>query len=316
MEHLSDKIYIGIDVSKTKLDIKYDEHQAVMTIDNKKQAFKVLNSLVPADKQQVLVLLEATGGYEKAIVKWLLVHHIPVAVVNAKRVRDYAKASGMFAKNDHIDADMIRQYGQVFANKLHLEQQKSRLEEKIEDLNRRRTQLVSLKNTEKRHLASIQNTQGRQSIRRMIKAFDKELTNIEGKLQQALQEDNVLLEKAQLYMTTKGVGLVTAYTLIGELPELGKVSNRKIAALAGIAPFCSDSGTVKGKRKIFGGRTLVRSALYMATLSARRFNPVIKSFYDRLIVKGKPMKVAMVACMRKLLTILKSPIGDKQIPRL
>ena len=139
-----------------------------------------------------------------------------------------------------------------------------------------------------------------------------ELNNIEDKLQQALQEDDLLLEKAQLFMTAKGVGLITAYTLIGELPELGKVNNRKIAALSGIAPFCRDSGTLKGKRTTYGGRAQVRTALYMATLSAKRFNPAIKEFYDRLIAKGKPFKVAMVACMRKLLTILNTMAKNNQ----
>jgi len=305
MEQFTDKIYIiGIDVSKAKLDIKYNDDSPVLVIENKKQAFKRFNSFFPKDKGQILVLLEATGGYEKAVVKWLLSHHIPVAIVNAKRVRDFAKSSGQFAKNDTIDAAMIRDYGQIFSHKLHLEQEKGELEERIEDLNRRRNQLVSLRNTEKRHLACIQNTLGRQSINRTIKYLDKELLRIEEKLQQALEQDKILLAKAQLFMTAKGVGLITAYTLIGELPELGQVDNRKIAALAGIAPYCSDSGNHKGKRTIFGGRGMVRSALYMATLSARKFNPTIKRFYDRLIAKGKPHKVTMVACMRKLLTIL------------
>jgi transposase len=312
MEQFNDKIHIGIDISKAKLDIKYDEHQPVVTIENKKRVFKDLKQYLPKDKTQVLVLLEATGGYEKAIVKWLLSHDIPVAIINAKRVRDFAKSSGEFAKNDHIDAEMIRRYGQVFSDKIHLEKEKDALEEKIEDLNRRRNQLVSLHNTEKRHLATIQNTQGRQSIERMIKMLDKELNTIEEKLQQALQEDEAILNKAKLFMTTKGVGLITAYTLIGELPELGKVNNRKIAALAGIAPYCDDSGTRKGKRRIFGGRSLVRSALYMAVLSAKKFNPAIKVFYERLIVRGKPRKVAMVACMRKLLTILNVMVKNNE----
>lgn len=312
MEHSQTKVYIGIDVSKAKLDIKYDDNSPVISIENKKQAFKALNRYFSKDKQQTLVLLEATGGYEKAVVKWLLSHSIPVAIINAKRVRDFAKSSGEFAKNDHIDAAMIRQYGQVFSDKIHLEKEKEALEESIEELNRRRNQLISLRNTEKKHLASIQNTQGRQSINRTIKYLDKELAKIEDKLQLTLQEDDGLMKKAQLYMTAKGVGIITAYTLIGELPELGKINNRKIAALVGIAPYCDDSGTRKGKRKTFGGRCQVRSALYMATLSAKKFNPTIKVFYEHLIAKGKPRKVAMVACMRKLLTILNAMVKNNE----
>ena len=146
----------------------------------------------------------------------------------------------------------------------------------------------------------------------MIKLFDKELKKIEEKLTEALEQDNELLAKAQLLMTTKGVGLVTTYSLIGELPELGQVSHKKIAALAGVAPYCRDSGTLKGKRTIWGGRTQVRTALYMATLSAKKYNPAIKEFYDRLILKGKIKKVAMVACMRKLLTIMNSMVRNNE----
>ncbi len=312
MKQLVNKIYIGIDVSKAKLDIKYDDENPTIVIENKKQAFKSLKQYFPKDKGQVLVLLEATGGYEKTVVKWLLSQNIPVAIINARRVRDFAKSSGQFAKNDTIDAEMIRRYGQIFSNNIHLEQEKSKLEEQIEDFNRRRSQLVSLCSTEKRHLASIQNIQGQQSVNRTIKYLKKELLRIEEKLQQALEKDETLLAKAQLFMTTKGVGLKTSYTLIGELPELGKVNNRKIAALAGVAPYCRDSGTLKGKRTTWGGREKVRSALYMATLSATKFNPAIKEFYDRLIAKGKPRKVAMVACMRKLLTILNAMVKNNE----
>ena len=280
MEQDAYKIYIGIDVAKAKLDIKYDDDRPVVTIENTKKSFKSLNRYFTRDKQQVLVLLEATGGYEKAIVKWLLSRGIPVSIINAKRVRDFAKSSGEFAKNDSIDAAMIRQYGQVFTQKIHLEVKKDEPEEQIEDLNRRRNQLISLRSTEKRHLASIQNKDGRNSIKRMIKLFDKELKKIEEKLHEALEKDNELLAKAELLMTTKGVGFVTIYSLLGELPELGKVSHKKIAALAGIAPYCRDSGTLKGKRTIWGGRTQVRTALYMATLSAKKFNPAIKTFLD------------------------------------
>lgn len=312
MEQKTYKIYIGIDVSKAKLDIKFDDDSSVVTIENTKKSFKLLNRYFPRDKQQVLILLEATGGYEKAVVKWLLSRGIPVAILNAKRVRDFAKSSGQFAKNDSIDAAMIRRYGQVFTQNIHIEEQKGELEEQIEDLNRRRNQLISLRSTEKRHLASIQNKDGRNSIKRMIKLLDKELKKIEEKLMAALEQDNELLAKAELLMTTKGVGLVTTYSLIGELPELGKVSHKKIAALAGVAPYCRDSGTLKGKRTIWGGRTQVRTALYMATLSAKKFNPAIKVFYDRLIAKGKTKKVAMVACMRKLLIIMNAMVKNNE----
>jgi len=312
MEHLSDKIYIGIDVSKGKLDIKYDEHKAVVTIDNNKQAFKEIKSLIPKDKSQVVVLLEATGGYEKAVVKWLLSRKVPVAILNAKRVRDFAKSSGEFAKNDCIDAAMIRRYGIVFDDKIHLEEERNILEDKMDNLNRRRNQLVLLLKKEKQHLVSIHNTLGKKSVNRMIKHLNNELKLIESKLLQTLNESEELLHKATLFMTAKGVGLITAYTLISELPELGKVNNRKIAALAGMAPFCDDSGKHKGKRKIFGGRSRVRTALYMAVISAKRYNPAIKLFYERMVTNGKPVKVALVACMRKLLVVLNTMVKNNE----
>jgi len=164
----------------------------------------------------------------------------------------------------------------------------------------------------KQHLASIQNNDGQHSINRMIKLLDKELTKIEVKLTEVLEQDEELLAKAQLLMSTKGVGLLTTYTLIGELPELGNVSHKKIAALAGIAPYCRDSGTLKGKRTIWGGRRQVRTAVYMATLSAKKFNPAIKVFYDRLLAKGKTKKVAMVACMRKLLIVMNTMVKNNE----
>lgn len=312
MEQINYKIYIGIDVSKAKLDIKYDDSNSLLTISNQVDDFKKLNHCFPRDKTSVLVLLEATGGYETAMVKWLLSRNIPIAVVNAKRVRDYAKATGQFAKNDRIDASIIREYGQLFGQKLHLKQSRSKLEEQIEDLTRRRKQLVSIRNKEKQHLATIQNKEGQRSIKRAIKFYNREIEKMQEKLVAALKKDNRLQAKAELLQTVKGVGVVTTYTLIGELPELGHVDNKKIAALAGVAPFCRDSGTMKGKRSTWGGRAQVRTALYMAALSASKYNPAIKLFYERLIAKGKTKKVALVACMRKLLTIMNTMVKNNE----
>ena len=312
MEQINYKIYIGIDVSKVKLDIKYDDSNLLLTISNQVDDFKKLNHYFPRDKTSVLVLLEATGGYETAMVKWLLSRNIPIAVVNAKRVRDYAKATGQFAKNDRIDASIIREYGQLFGQKLHLKQSRSKLEEQIEDLTRRRKQLVSIRNKEKQHLATIQNKESQRSIKRAIKFYNHEIEKMQEKLAAALKKDNRLQAKAELLQTVKGVGVVTTYTLIGELPELGHVDNKKIAALAGVAPFCRDSGTMKGKRSTWGGRAQVRTALYMAALSASKYNPAIKLFYERLIAKGKTKKVALVACMRKLLTIMNTMVKNNE----
>ena len=312
MEQINYKIYIGIDVSKDKLDIQLDDSGSLLSIENTKGDFKKLNHYLPKDKTSILVLLEATGGYETAIVKWLLSRKIPVVVINAKRIRDYAKATGQFAKNDRIDAGVIREYGQLFGQKLHLKQSRSKLEEQIEDLTRRRKQLVSSRNKEKQHLAIIQNKEGQNSIKRAIKFYNNEIEKMQEKLAAALNKDDKLQAKAELLQTVKGVGAVTTYTLIGELPELGHVNNKKISALAGVAPFCRDSGKMKGKRTVWGGRAQVRTALYMAALSARKHNPAIKLFYERLISKGKTKKVALVACMRKLLIVMNTMVKNNE----
>ena len=312
MEQNDYKVYIGIDISKAKLDIQYDDSGLLLTIDNKPGNYKQLNKYIPKDKKSVLVILEATGGYETKVVKWLLSRNIPVVVVNAKRVRDYAKAIGQFAKNDKLDAGMIREYGLLFGHKLHLQQKKDKIEEQIDDLTRRRKQIISNRNKEKQHLSTIQNMEGQRSIKRAIKFYNGEIDNIEKKLAVTLKKDKQLQAKAELLQTIKGVGEVTMYTMIGELPELGYVNNKKISALAGVAPFCRDSGTMKGKRTIWGGRAQVRTALYMAALSASKYNPAIKIFYDRLIAKGKCKKLALVACMRKLVIIMNTMVKNNE----
>lgn len=312
MKQIDDKIYIGIDVSKKRLDIQYDETGKILTIENHKGDFKKLNDYIPLDKKRALVVLEATGGYEKEVVEWLISRHIPVVVANARRVRDYAKAMGQYAKNDHIDSGVIREYGQQCGHKLHVQQAKSKLEKDIDELSRRRTQLISSRTKEKQHLATIQHGEGQRSIKRAIKFYNDEIHKITQKLASAVNKNDELQAKAELIQTVQGVGEITTYTLIGELPELGQVDNNKIAALVGVAPFCRDSGTMKGKRTTWGGRASVRSALYMATLSASKHNPAIQIFYKRLIAKGKAKKVALTACMRKLLIIINTMVKNNE----
>lgn len=312
MKQIDNKIYIGIDVSKKTLDIQYDETSPVVTINNQKDSFKKLNAYIPKDKMHVLVILEATGGYEKAIVEWLISRNVPIAVANARRVRDYAKAMGQYAKNDRIDAGVIRDYGQHFGHKLHIQQAKSKLEKEIDELSRRRTQLISSRTKEKQHLATISHGEGMKSINRAIKFYNGEIDRITQQLASAISKNDQLKAKAELIQTVKGIGEVTTFALIGELPELGQIDNNKIAALVGLAPFCRDSGTIKGKRTTWGGRSSVRAALYMATLSASKYNPTIKIFYERLVAKGKAKKVALIACMRKLLTIINTMVKNNE----
>lgn len=297
---------IGVDVAKLKLDIAIDD-KTVLTIDNHEESFKKLLKSIP-NIDQVCFVMEATGGYERKLVSFLQAKGVAVAVVNAKRVRDYANSMGAYAKNDRIDAQMIRHYAQAaFAkNRLKLREPRTEIAQRLEDLLRRRNQLVGQRAVEKQHLEAAGDKESVRSITRMIKQFDKEIDRIEVKITAYINADDHLKKSMEQLLQVQGIGEVTVLTLLTQLPELGKLSNKEIVALVGLAPYCKDSGKKTGRRTIFGGRILIRSTLYMATLSAVRYNKPIREFYQHLLAKGKLKKVALVACMRKLLTILNS----------
>lgn len=297
---------IGVDVAKLKLDIAIDD-KTVLTIDNQEESFKKLLKNIP-NINQVCFVMEATGGYERKLVNFLQSKEIAVAVVNAKRVRDYANSMGAYAKNDRIDAQMIRHYAQAaFAkNRLKLRESRTEIAQRLEDLLRRRNQLVGQRAIEKQHLEAAGDKESVRSITRMIKQLDKEIERIEVKIKAYIDADDDLKKSMEQLIQVQGIGEVTVLTLLTQLPELGKLSNKEIVALVGLAPYCKDSGKKTGRRTIFGGRILIRSTLYMATLSAVRYNKPIREFYQRLLANGKLKKVALVACMRKLLTILNS----------
>jgi len=277
---------IGVDVAKLKLDIAIDDKK-VLTIDNKEESFRKLLKIIP-DIDQVCFVMEATGGYERKLVSFLQSKGIAVAVINAKRVRDYANSMGAYAKNDHIDSQMIRHYAQAaFAkNRLKLLESRSEIAQQLEDLLRRRNQLVGQRAVEKQHLEAAINKESVRSITRMVKQLDKEIERIEVMIKAYIDADDNLKKSMEQLIQVQGVGEVTVLTLLTQLPELGKLSNKEIVALV--------------------GRMLIRSTLYMAILSAVRYNKPIREFYQRLLAHGKLKKVALVACMRKLLTILNS----------
>ena len=291
---------IGVDVAKLKLDICMPDNSFI-TIDNDEASFKQLIKTIP-DIQAVCFVMEATGGYEKRLVNFLLSKGIAVSVVNAKRVRDYAKAIGQHAKNDRIDAQVIRQYGEIAQPKQR--ESRSKKAHQLEALVKRRDQLVKQRTVEKQHLEAANDPYSTRSIKKFIKSFDQEIERIEAKIKKLIETDEALQQHIEQLTQVDGIGTVTASTLIAQLPELGQLSNKQISALVGVAPFCKDSGTMKGRRIVWGGRALVRSTLYMATLTAVRYNAPIRAFYQRLIANGKLKKVALVACMRKLLVIL------------
>jgi transposase len=305
MSHTTPKM-IGVDVSKLKLDIALDDRQ-VIGIDNSESSFKALLKRLPVLTQAHFVM-ESTGGYERAFVHFLLAHRVGVSVVNAKRVRDYAKAIGRHAKTDTIDAQVIRQYAEAVPPKALVSRPPQ--DRRLEALVKRRDQLVKQRAIEKQHLEAAQDAETARSVEKIIRVFDKEIGRIEAKIKDLVAQ-NESLKKGSVQLTKmEGVGLVTASTLVAQLPELGCLSNKQVSALVGVAPFCRDSGTMKGRRAIFGGREMVRSTLYMATLNAIRFNKPIKAFYQRLVTSGKLKKVALVACMRKLLVILNSIVKN------
>jgi transposase len=298
--------YIGVDVAKAKCDIAIDNQQ-VMTIDNQEAAFKAL--LKPLDDlENTCFVMEATGGYERPFADFLDANSIAVVIVNAKRVRDYAKAIGQLAKNDRIDAHMIQQFAGMVCPDAREPQSDSVI--KLDALVKRREQLVKQRGKEKQHLEATRDAEALRSIKHMIKHLDKVIKVIDAKIQSGLQADSTLKRKQNRLVEAKGVGDVVATTLVTQLPELGTLSNKQISALVGVAPFCQDSGPMRGKRVIWGGRARVRSALFMAVLSAVQYNPPVKAFYQRLLANGKIKKVALVACMRKLLTILNAMLKN------
>lgn len=298
---------IGVDVSKKTLDIELDKKHR-FSIDNTEKAF--IDFLEKLDESLDIIhfVLEATGGYERKFANFLLSQSIAVSVVNPKRVRDYAKALGILAKTDKIDAGVIRQYADVA--KLVLLKKKSKEDKRLISLCKRRKQLLKHQSTEKQYLETTTDEEVRLSIQDFLDDLAQQINGLDETIQRLMEADDTYNTKKQLVVNVQGIGERTASIILTQLPELGQLSNNQISALAGLAPFCNDSGERKGKKMIWGGRKEVRTALYMPMLCAIQHNKVIKSFYDRLIAKGKIRKVAVIACMRKLLTILNAMLKN------
>ena len=255
------------------------------------------------------ILVEATGGYERLLVESAAAKCLPVVIVQPIQVRQFAKAQGVFAKTDKIDARLIAQFGAVMEPKVRpLPSKKVRL---VRDLLARKRQLNATRTQElnRQHKAVKVLIP---SHRRTLKLLDKEIVWINQKLAQEVSQITEWQRTYEILSSAPGIGDGVAYTLLGELPELGQLSNRQISALAGLAPFNRDSGKMKGRRRIRGGRAPIRTVLYMAMLSAIQHNPVIKKFYQKLVAQGKHKKVAITACMRKMMTILNAMVRNNQ----
>jgi transposase len=302
------KQVIGIDVGKAKLDVGINDEKRVRVWDNDQAGRADLSDWVD-DQKPHLVVVEASGGYEAAIVSELVGRGVAVALVNPTRVRAFARAEGLLAKTDQIDARLIARFGATMKPEPKARRAQSHLE--LNQWVTRRRQLVLMVTAEKNRLQTTPEAI-QADIVRHIDWMQAEIERLEQQINQAIADDPTWRETARRIETVPGVGAITASTLVADLPELGQLNRQKIAALVGVAPFNHDSGKHRGKRRIFGGRTSVRSVLYMATLSAIRHNPVIKTFYQRLLAKGKVKKVALTACMRKLLVILNTMVKSGQ----
>ncbi|MEX3937873.1 IS110 family transposase [Paraburkholderia phymatum] len=301
-------ITVGIDVSKATLDVAIGVKTTPLSVSNKADGFDTLLEEL-ARHRVALIVLEATGGLEMAVACVLQAAGYAVAVINPRQARDFARAMGKLAKTDRIDARILAQLGEVIERHPDREKFVKTLptieQQALAAIVARRRQLITMLVSERNRLA-LAHAQTRKSIETIIEALKDEIARIESEMGGHIHSH--FADLSALLRTVKGVGDATISVVIAEVPELGKLTRREISSLIGVAPINRDSGTMRGKRTIFGGRGSVRRVLYMAALVAARHNPVIRLFYRRLVEAGKPKKVALVACMRKLLTILNAMV--------
>ncbi|NOX81075.1 MAG: IS110 family transposase [Deltaproteobacteria bacterium] len=300
------KRVVGIDVAKEKLDIASRPGKAFWTISNCEKEFGPLIDKL-AEISPDLIVLEATGGLEMPVASALATAGLPVVIINPRQIRNFAKAIGTLAKTDRIDADIIARFGESI--KPEIRPLKDEQTKELTEVLTRRRQLVDMLTAEKNRLPTMR-TKIKKDIEKHIKWLEKRIKDSEDELEKRIKQSPIWRKQDEIVKSVPGVGPILSLALLTSLPELGKLENRKISALVGVAPFNRDSGKFKGTRAVWGGRANVRSVLYMATLVAVRFNPVIKKFHDRLINAGKKPKVAIVASMRKLITILNAMVKN------
>ncbi len=300
--------FVGIDVAKQSWDANVLPESRSFSGDSTAAGLRKLLQQLPAPGS-CLIVVEATGGYEQRLVAELMDAGHKVAVVNPRQARDFAKAFNILAKTDRIDAGVLA----LFAEKVRPQPSPkvSQKQAEIQQLVARRRQLIDLRTAENNRLETGTSKIVRKSIQQVLDQLKKQIRQIEKDLLAALESDDDWRERMEILKSTPGVGKTTAASLMAQLPELGQLNRQQISALVGVAPYNHDSGTHRGKRSIWGGRTAVRCALYMAAFTARRCNPVISAFAQRLEAKGKPYRVVLTACMRKLLTILNTLLKNR-----
>jgi transposase len=302
-------IIIGIDVSKDRLDVAVRPSGEVFAVERDGAGLECLVQRL-REVSPHLVALEATGGFETVAAAALAAAALPVVIVNPAQIRAFAKAIGQRAKTDPIDAAVIAHFAEATKPEVRpLPDAATRL---LADLVARRRQIVEMIGAERQRESRLMIPHLRKSIARLLKALEKELATLDADIDDAVRGSPAWREKEDLLASVPGVGPIIARTLIAELPELGQLSRKQIAALAGLAPFTRESGRWRGRSFIGGGRTAVRTVLFMGALVAKRHNPVLKVFFDRLVAAGKPKMVALIAVARKLLTVLNAILRDKQ----
>jgi transposase len=293
--------FVGIDVARHKFDVcVLATKDSFMLAYDDNGIGALLERLRPLTA--CLVVLEGTGGLEQRLVAELQDAGFSVAVVNPRQVRDYARGIGYLAKNDRIDAQVLARFAQEVLP--HAQEKKPEKQRELEQLVARRRQLLDIRTSESQRAERMTSTKAHKSIDKVLKCLGKELKAIEAAIADIIKSDDTYRHKSAIVESAPGVGQVTSATLVAELPELGHLNRQEIAALVGLAPYDDDSGKRQGTRSIWGGRASVRTVLYMAALTARRCNPTIQRFAERLENAGKVFRVVLTACMRKLLTIL------------
>ena len=301
------EVFAGIDVSKDMLEVAMEPRREKMSFAQTEDGLSLMADFIQSFSP-CLVVLEATGGLERAAVATLAARSLPVVVVNPRQVRDFAKSKGVLAKTDKLDALVIAQFAQAIRPELR--PLKTAEAQELEALLSRRRQIVQMLTAEKNRLHSAPGWT-RNDISLHIAWLEKRLAKIEEELGAMIRKSPVWRVKDELLRTFKGAGPVLSQSLLNDLPELGGLNRKKIAALVGVAPLNRDSGKFRGRRMVWGGRAEIRSVLYMATVAAIRSNPVIRAYHGRLVRAGKVPKVAITACMRKVLTILNAMMRNQ-----
>lgn len=304
-----ERCFVGVDVAKDKVDVHLRPAAETFTLANDdaggRELVKRLQAVSPA-----LIVLEATGGYEVPVAAALASAALPVVVVNPRQIRDFARATGQLAKTDALDAAVIARFAEAVQPPVR--PLATEAAQALGELVARRRQLVDMLGAERNRQGQVRDRRVQRHLMAHIHWLTKALAQVEGDLDDTIRTSPVWREKDQLLTSVPGVGDVTSYTLIADVPELGSLTRREIAALIGVAPINRDSGTLRGRRMIAGGRPDVRRVLYMAALVAVRHNAVLATFYARLTAAGRPKKVALIAATRKLLTILNAILRDQR----